>query len=51
MNRLWIYRIAVVVLAVGLAAALLVRKDGNATSETDTAPVVSGWRNIERRKI
>lgn len=51
MDRLWIYRIAVVVLAVGLAAALLVRKDGNATSETDTAPVVSGWRNIEPSEV
>ena len=50
MKRLWIYRIAVVLLAAGLAAVLLVRNN-DAAAEVETAPAVSGWRNIEPSEV
>ena len=50
MKRLWIYRIAVVLLAAGLAAVLLVRND-DAAAEAETAPAVSGWINIEPAEV
>lgn len=50
MNKLWIYRIAVILLAAGLAAVLLVKKD-DSTSDVGAAAAVSGWRNIEPSEV
>ena len=50
MNKLWIYRIAVILLAGGLAVALFVKKSEPA-SDVETETLVSGWRNIEPSEV
>lgn len=50
MNKLWIYRIAVILLAGGLAVALFVKKYEPA-SDVETETLVSGWRNIEPSEV
>lgn len=50
MNKLWIYRIAVILLAAGLAVALFVRK-AEPASDVETDAVISGWRNVEPSEI
>lgn len=50
MNKLWIYRIAVILLVFGLAAVLLIRK-AEPVPETETVSMASGWRNIEPSEV
>lgn len=50
MNKLWIYRIAVALLAVGLVAVVFMRK-GEAAPETEDASITAGWRNIEPSEV
>jgi len=50
MNKLCIYRIAVILLAGGLAVALFVKKSEPA-SDVETETFVSGWRNIEPSEV
>lgn len=50
MNKLWIYRIAVILLAAGLAVALFV-KNAEPASDVETESVISGWRNVEPSEV
>ena len=50
MNKLWIYRIAVILLAGGLAVALFV-KNAEPASDVETVSVISGWRNVEPSEV
>ena len=51
MKKLWIYRIAVILLAAGLAAVVFCGRKECCTVETEEVAAVSGWRNIEPSEI
>lgn len=51
MKKLWIYRIAVILLAAGLAAVVFCGRKECCAVEAEEVAAVSGWRNIEPSEI